>query len=233
MKRLLTRIKSFFWDLFGAVLSDRVIMRYNAKGLLIEQPISAAQLQPNSVDLTLGITWKKLKPNAIVKIDLPCIDPKRPIEFYEGTFPKHLNSNDPHRCCDRCSQCKLETCHHPQYYLLEPGEFVLMASNEIMNIPNGLMAFAQGRSSLARLAIQTEQAGLIDTGFRGTITFEVTNQSDYPIILYPGMRVAQVWFIKAQRALVPYGVEKASKYNDQIEAMQSKLHLDVEFKEER
>lgn len=224
-------VKDRLWDLFAGVLSDRTILKYNAKGLLVEQPLTASQLQPNSIDLTLGVTWKKLKPNSTIECNRQCIDPKKPIEFYEGVFPRHLNSEDAHACIDNCENCCLAKCHHPQYYVLEPGEFILMASNEILNIPNGIMSFAQGRSSLARLAIQTEQAGLIDAGFRGTITLEVTNQGTDPIILYPGMRVAQVWFIKAQRALVPYGKDKGSKYNNQIEAMQSKLHLDREFTE--
>ena len=49
--------------MFEAVLSDETIMDYNKKKILIEQPISKVQLQPNSVDLTLGNTWKKLKKN--------------------------------------------------------------------------------------------------------------------------------------------------------------------------
>jgi len=92
-----------------------------------------------------------------------------------------------------------------------------------------VIAFVQGRSSIARLAVQTEQAGLIDAGFRGTITFEVFNQSDYPIILYPGMRIAQVYFFKAQYADKLYGSEKGSKYNGQIEATGSKVYLDPEL----
>jgi len=114
--------------------------------------------------------------------------------------------------------------------IIEPGKFVLLASKEILNIPNGILSFVQGRSSIARVGIQTEQAGLIDSGFRGTITFEVFNETEYPIALYTGMRVAQVYFFKAQYANQVYGAKnKGSKYYSQIEATGSKINMDREF----
>ena len=212
-------------DLFKPVLSDKTIMKYNNKGLLIEGSLTDEQIQPNSIDLTLGNTWKKLTSNKIeykngniylgeensISIIENIIDPKIPIKYSEGLF-------------------NIDKDTGAEYYKLMPGEFVLMASREILNIPNGILSFVQGRSSIARIGIQTEQAGLIDAGFRGTITLEVQNQSDYPIILYAGMRVAQVYFFKAQQANRIYGKEKNSKYYNQIEATGSKLHLDPEIK---
>lgn len=203
--------------MFEAVLSDETIMDYNKKKILIEQPISKVQLQPNSVDLTLGNTWKKLKknvkhpsiPSKMFNKNIGLIDTRVEQRYEEGVFEQHWYN-------------KNEEC-----YILQPGEFVLMASNEILNIPNGILCFVQGRSSIARLGIQTEQAGLIDAGFRGTITFEVENQTNYQIILYAGMRIAQVYFFKAQKAKNPYGSDRGSKYNGQIKATGSSIHLDM------
>jgi dCTP deaminase len=211
-------------DFFRPVLSDRTIMEYNSKGLLVEGELSESQIQPNSIDLTLGNTWKRLLPNQEQKLrdDIylgnkdsvstieKIINPKLPIKYDEGLFNLNLDTGD-------------------EYYKIMPGEFVLMASNEILNIPNGILSFVQGRSSIARLGIQTEQAGLIDAGFRGTITFEVTNETEYPIILYKGMRVAQVYFFKAQYANKIYSADKGSKYSGQIQATGSKIHLDKEL----
>lgn len=222
--KLLKNIKDGIRDVFSPVLSDKTILKYNEKGILIEGPLSPSQIQPNSIDLTLGNTWKKLIPNKYIeKKDIflnenenhtytyvTCIDTSIPVRYDEGLFQR-----DPARGVD--------------YYTLMPGEFILMASNEILNIPNGILSFVQGRSSVARLGIQTEQAGLIDAGFRGTITFEVYNQTDQPIILYSGMRIAQVYFFKAQKALNAYGNEKGSKYHGQIEATGSHIHMDPEL----
>ncbi len=197
------------------VFSDRQIMRYNEKGILFETPIKPEQLQPNSVDLTLGGSYKLLIPNVTNSTgevtygpdDL--IDSRDEIKYEEGVFNHAVNGS--------------------HYFIIQPKQFVLMASNEVLNIPNGVIAFVQGRSSVARLAIQTEQAGLIDAGFRGTITFEVFNQSNFPIILYKGTRFAQVYFFTAQHANKLYGIEKGSKYNGQIEATGSRIHLDQEL----
>lgn len=216
-------IKNTLRDTFSAVLSDRQILKYNQRGLLIEQPLRSEQLQPNSIDLTLGSTWKIIKPNT----KLFCgeiLDPKLPVKFEEGVFEYGRLDDGNGRLMTEEKDYKMG-----ERYILKPHSFVLMASNEILVLPNGIIGFVCGRSSIARLAIQTEQAGLVDAGFRGTITFEIQNQNDFPVLLYPGMRVAQVYFLKAGRALVPYGTTKGSKYNGQIEAMQSKLHLDLEW----
>jgi len=212
-------------DLFRPVLSDRTILKYNAKNLLIEGELTDVQIQPNSIDLTLGNTWRKITPNRKEDIDISkvelgnnstiyttheCIDTRKEIMYNYGLFQIDKDSG-------------------MEYYKLMPGEFVLMASQEILNIPNGILSFVQGRSSIARLGIQTEQAGLIDAGFRGTITLEVCNQTEYPIYLYKGMRVAQVYFFKAQYANNLYGIKKNSKYQNQIIATGSSIHKDPEL----
>lgn len=201
----------FILDRNKAVLSDKTILKYNKKGLLIEGELTPEQIQPNSIDLTLGDTYKTLQPNMAYRINknsdddkLRFIDPKYDIIYRKYKFPN-------------------------KSFLLMPGNFVLMASKEVLNIPNGILSFVQGRSSIARLGIQTEQAGLIDAGFKGVITFEVCNQSNYPIMLYEGMRVAQVYFFKAQKAKSIYGFDKGSKYYGQNVATGSDINKDPEM----
>lgn len=208
------------------VLSDRTILKYNKQHLLIFSTIRPEQVQPNSVDLTLADGYKTLvgncQPTSVtlhtdatnIYDDVSLvIDPKYPIRYNEYPFITDKEKSD------------------KEYTIIYPGEFRLMASREILNIPNGIIAFVQGRSSIARLGIQTEQAGLIDAGFRGTITFEVYNQTKHPIILYEGMRVAQVYFFKAQYASKTYGIiSKGSKYQGQIEPTGSMLNNDPELK---
>ena len=196
------------------MLSDKNIMMFNEGGWLIEQPISDIQLQPNSVDLTLGYTWKKQRPNSEEwwhrKNSIPkLIDPRKPIEYDSGMFGTMEDG--------------------ARYKIVHPNEFILMASNEILNLPNGIISLVCGRSSIARLGIQTEQAGFIDAGFRGTITFEIHNQNEFPIVLFSGMRIAQVYFLHASKSDRLYGEDKGSKYRDQISATESRIHLDPEF----
>lgn len=207
---------SFIRDISRPVLSDKTILKYNKRNILIEGELSESQIQPNSIDLTLSDTIKKPRPNSQVPIH----------DIIGSQVPKNLQYIDPVKEIIYSNQAMHED---ENYYDLLPGDFVLMASNEILNIPNGIIAFVQGRSSIARLGIQTEQAGLIDAGFRGTITFEVYNQTKFPIRLYKGMRVAQVYFFKAQYAKRIYGVAKQSKYSGQIEATGSRINNDPEL----
>lgn len=196
-------------DLFRPVLSDKTILKMNKKDILIEGDLSPTQIQPNSVDLTLDTTITTLNYQ-----DGDVINPTDKIKY------NTVDLKD--------SPAIIKNGHY--FYILEPGEFVLMASKEILNIPNGIIAFVAGRSSIARLGIQVEQAGLIDAGFRGTITFEICNQTKHPIILYPGMRIAQVYFIKAQYALNAYATgNKISKYQSQGIATGSKIDNDPEL----
>lgn len=212
-------IRARIHDFFSPVLSDQEILKRIEKGELISPntPISDYQLQPNSVDLTLGHSVRVLCPNARYN-SASVIDPA-----------KHQN----YMCLSFEHQYKIGADYSlgsdRPILILEPQQFVLMASREILDIPNGIISFVQGRSSIARLAIQTEQAGLIDAGFRGTITFEVYNQAAWPVILYEGMRVAQVYFFKAQYAKALYGKEKSSKYYGQIEATGSRVNHDAEL----
>lgn len=194
---------------FRPVLSDKTILRYNKKGLLIDQPIRAEQLQPNSVDLTLSNTWTSSIPNNHTEEFGSFIDPSEKMNNISGEFAKKYKGKNA--------------------YLLNPGEFVCMATKEKLRIPSGIVAFVQGRSSIARLGIQTEQAGLVDSGFYGTITLEIENQTQYPILLMENMRIAQVWFIRAQYANLLYSKEHMSKYNEQIAATGSRIYLDKEW----
>lgn len=209
-------IKCRIKDRGRPLLSDRTIIEYNKKNLLVEGDLIKEQIQPNSIDLTLASSVKTLKRNFLWTHDglfTDIIDPRKPIEYHEDTFKVMRSVGDDRPC-----------------YVLEPNQFVLMASREVLNIPNGIIAFVQGRSSIARLSIQTEQAGLIDAGFRGTITFEVINQSKYPIFLFEGIRVAQVYFFKAQYASYAYGTDGMhSKYYNQILATGSQINQDHEW----
>lgn len=218
---MFNKLKLKIDDFMSPVLSDRTIIEYNSKGLLIEGILDKEQIQPNSVDLTLRPTFKKISYNVKPENgNKKYIDISKEIEYKAGTFDP-IDTNRP------INRVMIE--HDPTLgqYILKPGEFVLMASNEVINIPNGIIGFVQGRSSIARLGIQTEQAGLIDAGFRGTITFEVFNQTKYPIILRGGMRIAQVYFFKAQKAKNIYGsTSKNSKYFGQIDPTGSMINED-------
>lgn len=208
----------FLYDLFSPVLSDRQIRKFVNKGELIPAGVKDHQYQPNSVDLTLGDSVSHLQPNCVVP--WPENDPRKVSLGHLQHVRDGIDMQYPVPYTTECFE--------NDQYVIEPGEFVLMATRETVKIPNGILGFVCGRSSIARLAIQTEQAGLIDSGFTGTITLEVMNQSQYPIIIRKGTRVAQIWFIRSKQSEIIYSSTRSSKYNGQELATGSRLHLDIE-----
>lgn len=103
---------------------------------------------------------------------------------------------------------------------------VLGSTNEYIKLPDNISAEYTGRSSLGRLFLQSHQtAGWIDAGFEGTITLELT-ALEYPIILYPNIKIGQLIFHRHNKCNIPYNKRLSSKYNKQIGAVASRIHLD-------
>ena len=67
----------------------------------------------------------------------------------------------------------------------------------------------EGKSSLARMGILVHTAGFIDPGFEGTITLEISNQSNLAVAIYPDMYICQIAIhLMSTPAEVPYNLRK-------------------------
>lgn len=113
-------------------------------------------------------------------------------------------------------------------FVLHPGEFVLGATYEQVNLPDDLAARLEGKSSLGRLGLLTHStAGFIDPGFSGHVTLELSNVATLPIKLYPGMKVGQLCFFQLSSAAEhPYGSSAAgSHYQGQRGPTPSRSHV--------
>ena len=109
-------------------------------------------------------------------------------------------------------------------FVLHPGEFVLGATLD------DVVARLEGKSSLARLGLVVHStAGFIDAGFDGDVTLELSNVATLPILLHPGMRVAQLAFFQLDGpAEHPYGSGRVgSKYQGQRGPTASRYHLNL------
>lgn len=110
-------------------------------------------------------------------------------------------------------------------YILKPHEFVLATTLELVNLPNNLTAFVEGRSSIGRMGLFVQNAGWIDPGFTGELTLELFNASEAPIKLTPNTRVAQLVFCTMSgNCDNPYN----GKYQFQKNAVGSRINLDTE-----
>lgn len=92
-------------------------------------------------------------------------------------------------------------------YPMRAGQFILASSVEKVKIPTDMVALVNGKSSWARQGLVIHQtAGLLDPGFHGTVTLELSIVGHGAFWLKPGMPIGQLVFVQltspAQR---PYG----------------------------
>lgn len=157
------------------------------------------QVQPSTVDLRLGRVFYRMKhPNTV----LPS---KRPIN------PRSAQASDYFERYEVAEGSPFVM--HPG-----PGGFVLGATMEHVAVPHDLVGFVDGRSSYGRWGLRIHStAGLIDAGFQGIITLEISLDSHFELEIYPGDRICQIRFEKLDLpSNRPYGHEsRKSKYQNQ------------------
>lgn len=79
-------------------------------------------------------------------------------------------------------------------FFLHPGDFVLARTFEYLNLPENWIAYVLGRSSWGRVGLVIATATFVNPGFKGTITLEIANLGQVPIVLRPLARIAQLVF---------------------------------------
>jgi len=183
------------------VLSDRTIREEIAAGRIVIDPFDDALVQPCSVDVRVGDSFRVFRNSRY-----PYIDVKAPMD--DLTELVRIGPEEP--------------------FILHPGEFVLGVVFERVALPDDVVATLDGKSSLGRLGLVVHQtAGVIDAGFDGHITLELANMANLPITVYPGMRIAQLSFMTLTTpAEHPYGSGRlGSKYQGQAEPTPSRYYL--------
>lgn len=153
------------------------------------QPFDVRLVQPSSYDLTLSSDL--LVPNPYKRIDLRVDEPRdhmKPVSFTDE-------------------------------YELHPGSCVLGSTIETVTCPLHLTSRIEGKSSIGRLFVSVHiTAGVIDSGWHGQLTLEIVNHGPWTVVLWPGMPIAQLSFMKLEgKCEVPYGSGKLkSHYQNQV-----------------
>ena len=125
------------------MLSDGTIRRLVAEGRVVIDPWDPALVQPASVDLRLGDSFRVFHNHRAAAIDLR--DP--PTNLTEEVV---IAGDEP--------------------FVIHPGEFALGRTQEYVEIPDDLVARIEGKSSLGRLGLIVHAtAGFVDPGFKGTL----------------------------------------------------------------
>ena len=102
-------------------------------------------------------------------------------------------------------------------FYLHPGEMALGITRECVTIPNHLVGWLDGRSSLARVGLLVHlTAHTIDPGWNGQITLEFFNSGRLPLALRPGMRICAISFeCLSSPTSRPYRNKPGAQYVDQ------------------
>ena len=181
-----------------SVLSDGTIIRLVRERRIKIDPWDEAMVQPASVDLRLGNSFRVFHNYRITAIDLR--------EPPTGLTERFEVSDD-------------------RPFVIHPGEFCLGSTLERVELPDDVVARVEGKSSLGRLGLIVHAtAGFCDPGWRGTLTLELNNLTRVPIRLYAGLPIAQLSFMTLDApARRPYGHEAlGSHYQGQVEATESR-----------
>jgi dCTP deaminase len=182
----------------ASVLSDGTIIRMVQEGRIRVDPWDPALVQPASVDLRLGDSFRVFHNHLATAIDL-----RRP--------PDKLTEE--------------VVVPEGESFVIHPGEFCLGRTLEWVELPDDIVARIEGKSSLGRLGLIVHAtAGFCDPGWKGTLTLELNNLTRVPIILHPGLEIAQLSFMMLDRpALRPYGSpDLGSHYQGQRAATASR-----------
>jgi dCTP deaminase len=89
------------------------------------------------------------------------------------------------------------------YMILYPGEFVLAHTMEYISMPKDVSGWVKDKSTNARCGLAVQNT-VLEPGWKGQITLEVTNHGPVPIQLLAGAGIAQVQFIRCVPCQTPY-----------------------------
>jgi dCTP deaminase len=178
------------------ILVDWQIIDRIHRGFIIVDPYDSELVQPNSLDIRLGNHFA----------------------WYE-TGEEVIDPFDRESVISRTQDITVDSI------VLNPGQFILAETLELIGLPDNIVASIEGKSSIARLGIELHQTGgWIDAGFRGSITLEMCNVNQRPVRIYAGMAIGQLVFYTTERASCPYYAKHDAKYMNQRQATLSRYY---------
>jgi len=185
----------------SSVLSDGTIRRLVEEGRIVIDPWDPELVQPASVDVRLGDSFRVFHNHRVSAIDLRDV----PENLTEEVI---VPDGEP--------------------FVIHPGEFCLGRTLERVELADDIVSRVEGKSSLGRLGLIVHAtAGFVDPGWKGTLTLELNNLTRVPIKLWPGLLIAQLSFMALDKpAERPYGSpELGSHYQGQEAATESRYGM--------
>jgi dCTP deaminase len=157
-----------------AILAKKTILRELREGQqgdgLIITPLSMKQIGAASVDMRLANEFIVFRRTSLTSFDIK----------------SNHDYKNIHRLQEKVRIKKDDS------FALHPHQLVLGATREYIALPDDIAATIGGRSTWGRTGLIIATATQISPGFKGCITLELVNEGEVPLILYPGLKIAQL-----------------------------------------
>ncbi|AMA64884.1 Deoxycytidine triphosphate deaminase [Candidatus Arsenophonus lipoptenae] len=192
-------------------LCDRDIIKWlDEKKIIIDPRPSIERINGATVDICLGNKFRIFQGYSAPYIDLS--SQKNEVDF---VLDRVMSSEITVNCNDM--------------FFLHPGELVLTVTLESFILPDNIVGWLDGRSSLARLGLMVHvTAHRIDPGWYGKIVLEFYNSGKLPLALRPGMCIGALSFeVLSGSAERPYNRRQTAKYKNQYGVIESRIHSEM------
>ncbi|RDH45037.1 dCTP deaminase [Zooshikella ganghwensis] len=191
-------------------LCDRDIEALMEQGeIIIDPQPPLSRINGVSVDLTLGNSFRVFNDHAAPYVDLS--GPREEMDrVLDSIMSKEIILED------------------EESFFLHPGELALAVTKESVTLPDNIVGWLDGRSSLARLGLMVHvTAHRIDPGWSGQIVLEFFNGGKLPLGLKPNMTIGAINFeTMTGPAMRPYNKRQDAKYRNQSSAIASRISRD-------
>ncbi|KFZ31932.1 deoxycytidine triphosphate deaminase [Pseudidiomarina salinarum] len=191
-------------------LTDRQIEAYLAAGKIGIEPAPLSEdISGVTVDIHLGNEFRVLQDHAAAFIDI------------SG------QREDINRAIQQVMSDPI-VLSQEQAFFIHPGEFALAVTHEAVTLPDDMVGWLDGRSSLARLGLMVHvTAHRIDPGWSGQVVLEFFNSGKLPLALRPLMKIGALSFEQLDEACArPYSKRDDAKYKNQRGAVASRIAAD-------
>ncbi len=180
-------------------LSDKEIEKYIKKKIIKIYPLpSKKYINGTTIDIKLGNRFKKFHKNKKFLIDLT-------------KSKKKINNNI------KNITKKEIILKKNQSLTIKSKEFILANTKEYIILPNNIVGYIDGISSLARLGLMIHStSNKIDPGWEGKLVLEIFNYNSINIKIKPFIRIATINFhYLSEPSIRPYNIRKNTKYKYQ------------------
>lgn len=117
--------------------------------------------------------------------------------------------------------------------IVSPGETIVVSPNqtllgktvETFHIPDDVVAHLAAKSTYARCGL-TVNFTVMEPGWRGELTVEISNLSAFPVRIYPGEGIGQVIFHCGKYGCDATYADRRGKYQDQKGVVAARMRVD-------